>query len=633
MIYLSQMLGNPVYDLAGERVGRVSDLGIATGEVFPRVTALAVEGPGHTPLMISWRKYVEAFDEDEITLKVISTDIRFSYLQPDEVLVARDLLNKQIVDTRGMRVVRVNDLKLSDTGSSQLRLLGAEVGMRGILRSLSPALESLVCRVALSFGHPIHEKIIAWNYMDLLERDLSNVKLSVSHKTLDELHPADIADIIERLDPRLRGQVFAQLDEEMAAEAMAELDDDEMAATLVSGMEDATASRVLSEMDPDDAADLVSELDYERAEKLLSLMGVSDRKAITQLLGYPEDTAGRIMTQEFVSLAQTATVADAVATLRQLEEGFESVRYVYLVDDESRIAGVVTLLELLTSEPDTVLKSLATTEPLTASPEDDQEQVAENIAKYNLLAMPVVDDEGRLLGIVTVDDALEVLQEEHEEDLHIAGSATGASPDERGGLLVTLLASEMWFFFWAAGLVLCGIVSGVAQGGHVAGLVAAMALPLALTVADAMARYAINSHLEYGEHDDGAPTLPGFALKGIVVAVVFSAMSLLLVTGIISVVTASTPPDGMAGALGQADAVRQIDAVADMLDQVSVGFRAAAATIVVSFATAPAYLVTLRRRDRAGHETSGMALRAMALLVATALFVACTGLILAGWVG
>ena len=129
MIYLSQILGNPVFDLDGERIGRVNDLGIATGEVFPRVTALAVEGPGKTPFMISWRKYVDSFDEDELRLKVVKTDIRFSYLQPTEVLIARDLLNKQIVDTRGMRVVRVNDLKLSDTSSSQLRLLGAEVGV------------------------------------------------------------------------------------------------------------------------------------------------------------------------------------------------------------------------------------------------------------------------------------------------------------------------------------------------------------------------------------------------------------------------------------------------------------------------------------------------------------------------
>ncbi len=619
MIYLSQLLGNPVYDVEGERVGRVTDLGIATGEVFPRVTALAVEGPGRTPLMISWRKYVEDFDEDEVSLKVVATDIRFSYLQPDEVLVARDLLNKQIVDTRGMRVVRVNDLKLSDTSSAQLRLLGAEVGSRGLLRSVSPTLETLVCKVARAMGHPIQEKIIAWNYMDLLERDLSNVKLSVSHKTLDELHPADIADIIERLDPRLRGQVFAQLDEERAAEAVTELDDDELAATLVSGMEDAAASRVLSEMDPDDAAELVSELDYERAEKLLSLMGVSDRAAISQLLGYRENTAGRIMTQEFVSLDDRGTVADAVAALKALEAGFESVRYVYLVDEDRCITGVVTLVELLTSEPNTTLKSLATTEPLTASPEDDQEDVAKNIAKYNLLAMPVVDEEGHILGIVTVDDALEVLQEEHEEDLQIAGSSGGGNADDRSGLLQRMVTSEMWFFFWAAGTIACFLASRAIGYNGLAGLVVAVAMPLALRTGNAMARYVINYYLEYDEDDEDAPTLLGFTLKGLVVGTVFAATTLLVWQGVEGVLrTALTDTAEMAGGPGATGmAVLTLGMVLELVEQ---GFRAAAATTVFSFATAPLYLMGIRKRDRAGKDTSGTGLRVLASCIAAVVF-------------
>ena len=627
MIYLSQLLGNPVYDVEGERIGRVTDLGIATGEVFPRVTALAIEGPGRTPLMISWRKYVDDFDEDEVSLKVVATDIRFSYLQPDEVLVARDLLNKQIVDTRGMRVVRVNDLKLSDTSSSQLRLLGAEVGTRGILRSLSPTLESVVCKAARAMGHPIQEKIIAWNYMDLLERDLSNVKLSVSHKTLDELHPADVADIIERLDPRLRGQVFAQLDEEMAAEAMAELDDDELAATLVSGMEDAAASRVLSEMDPDDAAELVSELDYERAEKLLSLMGVKDRAAISQLLGYREDTAGRIMTQELVAVDEHGTVADAIAALRGLEEGFESVRYVYLVDEEHRITGGITLVELLTNEPETTLKSPATSKPLTASPEDDQEDVAENIAKYNLLAMPVVDDDGKLLGIVTVDDALEVLQEEHEEDLQIAGSTAGSSPDDRSGLLSQLVTSEMWLFFWAVAATVCCLVGGVLTGDYLQGLVVAVALPVALRTADAMARYVINSYLEYDEDDEDAPTLLGFALKGVVVAGVFAALVVLVLLGMEGVIDRSAITGGPLFGTEQGDL---IDLVTDKL---LLGFRISAVVCVLSYMTAPAYLMVLRNRDRAGKDTSGLAIRIVALGISSLAFVALAIFMLSSWVG
>ena len=347
MIYLSQLLGNPVLDADGEKVGTVSDLGIATGEVFPRITSLAFMGPGRTPIMISWRKFVDTYDEHEVHLKVIATDLRFSYLQPDEVLLARDILNKQIVDTHGMRVVRVNDLKLSDTSSTQLRLLGAEVGARGLLRSLHPALERVALRLARTFGHPMPEKIIAWSYMDLVERDLSNVKLSVSHKTLDDMHPADIADIIERLDPRLRGQVFAQLDDEQRAGAMAEFDDDAMAAELMGNLTETDASRMLSEMDPDDAAELVSELDYDKAEKLLRLMGVQEQRAIRQLLGYRENTAGRIMTSEVASIGEDATVADAVELLRGLDEDFESVRYVYLTDEDGKLSGVVTLNALI----------------------------------------------------------------------------------------------------------------------------------------------------------------------------------------------------------------------------------------------------------------------------------------------
>ena len=211
MNYLSEMLKLPVVDVDGERLGVVNDLGIATGEVFPHVTSLAFQGPAKTPFMISWRKYVDHLDDTGVYLKARATDVRFSYLQPDELLLARDILNKQIVDTQGLKVVRVNDLKLSASGENQLRLLGAEVGIRGLLRAIHPMLEHVVVGASKVLGKPLPEHIIAWSYMDLLERSTQQIKLSVSHKTLDELHPADIADIIEQLDPRLRGEVFAHL--------------------------------------------------------------------------------------------------------------------------------------------------------------------------------------------------------------------------------------------------------------------------------------------------------------------------------------------------------------------------------------------------------------------------------------
>ena len=612
MIYLSQLLGNPVYDLNGERIGRVSDLGIATGEVFPRVTALAVQGPANTPLMISWRKYVDEFDEDEITLKVVATDIRFSYLQPDEVLIARDLLNKQIVDTRGMRVVRVNDLTLSDTSSSQLRLLGAEVGARGLLRTLSPHLEAAALKAARALGKPMPEKIIAWNYMDLLDRDLSNVKLSVSHKTLDELHPADIADILERLDPRLRGQVFAQLDDEQAAEAMAEFDDDAMAAEIMGDMEELDASRMLSEMDPDDAAELVSELDYEKAEKLLRLMGVKEQNAIRQLLGYREDTAGRIMTSEFVALPADGTVADAEQALASLDEGFESVRYVYLLDEDQALTGVVTLVQLIVSSPDTVLSSIAEDELVTANPEDDQEDVAEDIAKYNLLAMPVVDDDSKLIGIVTVDDALEVLQEEHEEDLAIVGGKALGSDDESDHVLTRLLTSESWFFLWVAALAVLIAVTGSRGGNPLNGVLLSLALPLALRAAYDMVRYVTNFFLEHDADDEDSPSLIGFAVRGVTAGAVYAGLAYLAIYGMCAVLE-GTIPDFIVNDAWAAGSIEKT---------VLLGFKVSASCIMLTFATAPLYLVYLRHRDAAGDEASGSTLRAVAMVMTCVVFVA-----------
>ena len=605
MIYLSQLMGNPVYAADGEKIGTVSDLGIATGEVFPRVTSLAFKGPGRTPFMISWRKYVDTYDEKEIHLKVPAVEIRFSYLQPDEVLIARDILNKQIVDTRGMRVVRVNDLKLSDTSSTQLRLLGAEVGARGILRSLSPALEHVALKVARTFGHPIPERIIAWSYMDLVERDLSNVKLSVSHKTLDDMHPADIADIIERLDPRLRGQVFAQLDDEQRAGAMAEFDDDAMAAELMGGMNEREASRMLSEMDPDDAAELVSELDYDKAEKLLRLMGVQEQRAIRQLLGYREDTAGRIMTSEFAALPEDKTAADAVGLLRGLDEDFESVRYVYLSDEDNKLSGVVTLNALIVAEPETPLADICTREVITASPEDDQEDVAEDIAKYNLLAMPVVADDGHLLGIVTVDDALDVLEEEHAEDLQIAGGIASDDESAHGGDLLWLLRRNAWFFIWMVGVglfVTLSYLTPAFQAPLSEMLLVCSALPIALVLADDSVSYVTNFFLENDPDDEDSPSMLGFTIKSLALGIAFAALVVLVEMALDSVLVAA------------------VHAPADLSGQLRASFAAAAIAVLVAFVLCPVWLLVLRKRDEKNQDTSGFALSVIAMTVALVVF-------------
>lgn len=415
MLYLSQMLGKSVVDCNDVKIGTISDLAISTGEVFPRITSLAFQGPGRVPFMISWRKYVGEFDEDGIRLKVDRNDIRFSYLQPDEVLLARDLLDRQIVDTQGMKVVRVNDLKLSESGD-QLRLLGAEVGVRGVLRGLARWLERAVVSVANALHHPIEEQIIAWNYMDLLDRDLSEVQLSVTHKRLDELHPADVADILEQLDPQQRANVFKHLDESQRSEAVSEMED-EYQAEFIGELDDAQASAILGDMDPDDAVDIVRDLPYEKAETLLRLMGVEDAAEIRRLLGYRDGTAGGMMTTQFVAVPRSTTVGEAIEVLRELPEDHPTVHYVYVLDDDSeKLIGVLSLRTLVLTDDSRPLGEIMYDDVISVPPDEEEEDVAADIFKYDIPAMPVVDESGRMLGIVTTDDAWDAIEEDVSGD-------------------------------------------------------------------------------------------------------------------------------------------------------------------------------------------------------------------------
>ena len=410
MLYLSQILGKPVIDSTGEKIGTISDLAISTGEVFPRITSLAFQGPSKTPFMISWRKYVETFGEDGIVLSVESHNIRFSYLQPDEVLLARDLLNRQIVDTQGMKVVRVSDLKLSISGN-QLRLLGAEVGIRGILRGLSPLIERAVCAIAKVFKQKIDEQIIAWNYMDLLDRDLSEVQLSVTHKRLDELHPADVADILEQLDPQQRANVFRHLDDARATEAISEMED-EYQADFIEDLDDVRASALLGQMDPDDAADIVRDLSYEKAETLLRLMGMEDATEIRRLLGYKDGTAGGMMTTQFVAVPETKTVGETIEVLREIPDDHPTIHYVYALDEYGKLSGVFSLRTLVLTDDSALVKDVMFDEVITVPPDEEEDEVAADIFKYDIPAMPVVDENKRLLGIVTVDDAWDAIEED-----------------------------------------------------------------------------------------------------------------------------------------------------------------------------------------------------------------------------
>lgn len=512
MFYLSQMLGKAVRDAGGTDIGTISDVAIATGEIFPRVTALAFLGPDKTPFMLSWRKYVAGFDGEAATLNVPAKDIRFSYLQPDEVLLHRDLLNKQIVDTQGMKVVRVNDLKLSES-RNQLRLLGAEVGTRGILRGISPSVERAVAAITRLAGRELPENLIAWNYMDLLDRDLSHVQLSVTHKRLHELHPADVADILEKLSPTQRAKVFEHLENTQAAEAISELED-EFQADVIDDLGSQRAANLLGIMDPDDAADIIGDLPYEKAEMLLRLMGVKEAGAVRSLLGYKEKTAGGIMTSEVTTVTEEMTVQQVIEFLRGEAAEHESIYYIYVVEDDRHLTGVISLRDLIVSSPETCVSDIVKHDVITVHADDDQEDVAEIMSKYDLLALPVVDETGKLLGIVTVDDALDVLEEESAEDLALA---TG----RRGPLRVTGLwnwvGRDGWLAVWGlVFLALAAIGRGHLDDGIAAvAMLAAVLSPVVLRIAEDVAAHVVAQVIEGGDPDERPSPLRRIATDGL----------------------------------------------------------------------------------------------------------------------
>jgi len=402
MIFLSDFLRAEIVDHRQRRVGRVADLCVKMTEPFPIVTQVVMRGrPKHA---FAWAE-VKAFEDKELALKSVREDLQLNPAPQDDVWLARDILDKQIVDTDGRRVVRVNDLQLSSV-SGQLLVVGVDVGGRGLLRRLG--LESLGKRVVRLFRKDWSQKLIAWDVVDPIHSDVSAGKLRISHRKLARMHPADIADVVERLSLQQRDAVFASLDDETAADALEELSPEDQA-DILERLDPERAADILEEMKPDEAADLLSDLPEHQQEALLDMMEAREADEVEELLAYGEDTAGGLMTTEYVGLSADLTAAQAIDKLRELEPNAESVYYVYVVDEQENLQGVLSLRDLIIAKPDTPIRDIMITNVIRVSPGAATEDVADIMRKYNLLAVPVVDDDGHMEGIVTVDDALDTV--------------------------------------------------------------------------------------------------------------------------------------------------------------------------------------------------------------------------------
>ena len=403
MLYLSQAVGRPVRDQHGEPIGTVADLIVAIGDRYPPVTGIVVNTNGRE-IFLHWMS-VTSLDADGAVLGTSAIDISKFQQRPNEIRLKLDLMDRQIVDIDGRKVVRVNDLRLDEVEGS-MHLVAVDVGASGLLRRLG--IEGPWRTIAHGLHRSLPERYIDWEDVDPVERTIASVKLRVPHKGLAELHPADLATIIDQLSRSDRVGVIVSLDDEAAADAIGEMEP-ETQVDILEDLEPGRAADILEEMDPDEAADLVADLSDESREEILGLMEKEDADEVQELMTYDEDTAGGIMTTEFVAVPATLTAAETIDRLRDLEPDAETIYYVYVNDTEGRLCGVLSLRDLIVSKPNVVISKFMFGEPVAVRTGASQEEVTEVVARYNLLAVPVVDEDGRLQGIVTVDDAIDTL--------------------------------------------------------------------------------------------------------------------------------------------------------------------------------------------------------------------------------
>ena len=419
VLYFTELLGLPVLDKRGRRIGRVRDAAIVPLVHPARIDRFLV-GAGSAWLTVRYDQ-LASISLDGIHL---SEELLTPYHSDEYMLrIGRDLLDQQIIDVNGRKVVRVNDVTFevrhaaangngqggyNGNGRNCLYVLEVDVGIRSIVRRLLQG--ALPPRLLRKLHSVIPPNSIRWEFCNIVEPDPQRrLRLNISHEKLEKIHPADLADIVEELSPADREAIFETINSEVAAEALTEVDP-KMQASILESLEPEKAADIVEEMAPDHAADVLKELEESTSEEILEEMEVAPESEVRELLEFKADTAGGMMNTQFISLHESATVEDAMTALKGNEDQLESVNSLFLVDAEGRLTGIVPLARLFIASGATPLRSLAAEMLISAAVTEKQDEVTELFDKYNLLALPVVDEEGRMVGVITADDIISVLR-------------------------------------------------------------------------------------------------------------------------------------------------------------------------------------------------------------------------------
>ncbi len=408
LLYFTEIVGLKVYDLKGRRIGRIEDAALVPLIDPVRIDRYLVGG-GWTWLTVRWDQ-IRSIGLDGVHLR---DEVLTPYHEDEYMLrIARDLLDQQIIDVNGRKVVRVNDVTLEirkDPEHDVLRVLEVDIGLRSFLRRI---LQGWLPRHWVrTIQSPIPPNSIRWEFCDIIEPDPQRrLRLNISHQRLETLHPADLADIVEELSPEEREAIFEAIDSEVAAEALSEIEP-KMQASILESLETEKAAEIVEEMAPDQAADVLAELEEETSEEILEEMDVEPKAEVRELLEYEEDSAGGMMNTEYIALHEHATVADAMEAIRGSEDLLENLNTLFLVDEDGRLGGAVPIGRLFVAGSGTALGELATGTLIKVTANEKQDRVTEIFDKYNILTLPVVDEENKLVGIITADDIISVLRQ------------------------------------------------------------------------------------------------------------------------------------------------------------------------------------------------------------------------------
>ncbi|MFH0809391.1 MAG: CBS domain-containing protein [Pseudomonadota bacterium] len=401
-LFVSEILKKPVLDLKGEDLGRIKDVAVVKWEPFPKVDGLVLQRRGRS-FKLPWSQ-VSIFNKKVIAAKLSENDLLPYASSEEDLLAVRDLFDKQIVDANGAKVVRVNDIKLEDYMGNAI-LVAVDVGTRGILRRLG--IEKGGEGLLRLFKTELRQNLISWQYIQPLHDKLSHIALTVPRQLLAELHPADLAELITHISHDEGAAFINSLDVGMAADTIIELEPGTQTA-IMEDMDPERASDIIEEMPPDDATDIVSRLSAEKAKVILEGMHREEAEDIHELLSHEHNTAGGLMTNEFIAYPSAMTSTEVIERFRHDAREMGRIYYVFVVDDE-RLVGALSLRQLLLAPPEETLFATMETNLKTVHPEDNKQEVAETMFKYNLVAVPVIDEEGQMLGLVTIDDVGDML--------------------------------------------------------------------------------------------------------------------------------------------------------------------------------------------------------------------------------